>query len=96
MIVVEGIPHRLDEPSTYDHPQYGEITSMWFRLLHPDLPKPKEGAYEETLEASNGTIETIQAAAAKGNVIKLKCRIDSRISKAGKAWSKLQVVEVLS
>lgn len=95
MIIVQGIPYRLEEPGSYVHPQFGEIESMWFRVQNPDLPQVAEGKFEETFEANNTVIEEIKAAAKAGAVVRLKVRPVAAISKADRAWVKFVVSEVL-
>lgn len=94
--VVEGIPHKLDAPSEYDHPQFGKITSMWFRVVSPDLPKPTGTTFEETFEACGDLVPAVQAAAEAGTVVKMRCRLQAFVSrKSGKPWAKICVQELL-
>lgn len=95
MFIAEGVPYRPAAESDYTHPVFGTVKSMWFRLSHPELPFVKEGEYEDVFEAVNDQIAAVKAAMKDGGVVRLKVNPVASISKAGKAWVKMQVVEVV-
>lgn len=95
MIVVEGVPHKLESPEAYEDRDWNTGTRMNFRVKHPVLGEVK---YEQLFEAKNNVIEAVQEAAKTGKVVKLVCRVEAM--KGGKgptgAWSKLIVREVIA